>query len=162
MTVRENVQLALSSRGGSTTGSARMGALPGGEAAQALLERVGIGAFASRGCATLAYGDLKRVEFAIALAGSPRLLLMDEPTAGMAPAERQQLMAQVRTTAAAQALAILFTEHDMDVVFSCADRILVMDRGELIADGAPAAVRADPRVQEVYLGRGAVADASRA
>jgi branched-chain amino acid transport system ATP-binding protein len=107
---------------------------------------------ADRAAGVLAYGDLKRLELAIALANRPRLLLMDEPTAGMAPAERAALMGLVRRLAKERDLAVLFTEHDMDVVFGAADRILVLARGELIADGTPEAIRADPRVREIYLG----------
>ena len=83
----------------------------------------------------LAYGDVKRVELAIALANEPRLLLMDEPTAGMAPRERIALMALIAAACRERGISVLFTEHDMDVVFGHADRILVLARGELIADG---------------------------
>jgi branched-chain amino acid transport system ATP-binding protein len=103
----------------------------------------------------MAYGDLKRLELAVALSNAPRLLLMDEPTAGMAPRERTALMQLTRRLAAERGLAVLFTEHDMDVVFGVSDRILVLDRGRLIAEGPPEAIRADPRVREVYLGSGA-------
>jgi branched-chain amino acid transport system ATP-binding protein len=120
----------------------------------ALLERVETGAQAERACAVLAYGDLKRVELAVALAHEPRLLLMDEPTAGMAPAARVALMALTRAIVRERRLAVLFTEHDMDVVFANADRIMVMNRGRLVANGTPAQVRADPMVQEIYLGAG--------
>ena len=102
----------------------------------------------------LAYGDLKRVELAMALANQPRLLLMDEPTAGMAPKERVELMGLTARTCPGAAVAVLFTEHDMDVVFSQADRIIVLDRGRIIAGGLPAEVRAKPDVQAVYLGGG--------
>ena len=100
----------------------------------------------------LAYGDVKRLELALALANDPRLLLMDEPTAGMAHAERGALMALVARIARERGTAVLFTEHDMEIVFSCADRILVMDRGRIIAEGDGPSVRADPRVRAVYLG----------
>jgi branched-chain amino acid transport system ATP-binding protein len=123
--------------------------------ALALLARVGMEAQAARPCGVLAYGDLKRVELAIALAHDPVLLLMDEPTAGMAPAERVALMELTAGIARGAGIAVLFTEHDMDVVFAHADRILVLDRGVPIAEGAPAEVRADARVREVYLGTGA-------
>jgi branched-chain amino acid transport system ATP-binding protein len=103
-----------------------------------------------------AYGDLKRVELAIALAHRPKLLLMDEPTAGMAPQERLALMALTRALVREQGVSVLFTEHDMDVVFGHADRVLVLNRGRLIAEGPPASVRADPAVQDVYLGSGAM------
>ena len=109
---------------------------------------------AERAMSVLAYGDVKRVELAIALADAPRLLLMDEPTAGMGPAERNELMALAKALAREQSIGVLFTEHSMDVVFAHADRIIVLARGELIAEGAPAAVREDARVREVYFGGG--------
>ena len=120
--------------------------------AESILQAAGIAALADRQCAELAYGDLKRVEFAIALASRPRLLLMDEPTAGMAAADRRALMDAIREIAKAREIAVLFTEHDMDVVFGYADRVLVLADGELIAQGSPAQVRADARVRSVYLG----------
>jgi branched-chain amino acid transport system ATP-binding protein len=152
MTVAENVQMALISRNGRT----RQWWPDAGELyrdeAVALLERVGLGADADRPCNELAYGDVKRVELAIALAGAPKLMLMDEPTAGMAPQERSQLMQLVAGIARERGLGVLFTEHDMDTVFAYADDILVLVRGEIIAAGRPEAVRGDARVREVYLG----------
>jgi branched-chain amino acid transport system ATP-binding protein len=156
MTVRENVQMALLSHHRRLMGLWRPVAAQQRAAAEALLARLGMAEQADRPCGILAYGDLKRVELAVALANDPALLLMDEPTAGMAPAERVGLMALTATIARERGIAVLFTEHDMDVVFAHADRILVLDRGHLIAEGPPAAVRADPRVREVYLGSGAV------
>ncbi|MBI1205904.1 MAG: ATP-binding cassette domain-containing protein [Azospirillum sp.] len=120
--------------------------------ALALLERVGVAHVADQRCGTLAYGDLKRVELALALAGRPRLLLMDEPTAGMAPADRQALIALTRALVRERGLAAVFIEHDMDVVFGHADRIIVLDHGRILADGSPAAVRDDAQVRAVYLG----------
>ncbi len=155
MTVRENVQIALLARQGEQCSPWRQASARHAPAAQALLDRVGIGALAAHGCATLAYVDLKRVELAIALAQQPRLLLMDEPTAGMAALERSRLMALVSNLARSDGVALLFTEHDMDIVFAHADRILVLNRGRLIADGPPAAVRANPEVRAVYLGAAA-------
>jgi branched-chain amino acid transport system ATP-binding protein len=127
----------------------------GGAEAQRLLEQVGIGALGERAAATLAYGDLKRLELAIALADAPRLLLMDEPTAGLAPPERARLMGQVSALAQSARAALLFTEHDMDVVFAHADRIIVLNRGRVIAAGSPSEVRADREVRAVYLGSAA-------
>lgn len=158
MSVLENVQMALLSHRSRLLDSWRPVAQEDPAAALALLDRVGMAAQAARPCGVLAYGDLKRVELAIALANDPALLLMDEPTAGMAPAERVALMELTAGIARAGGIAVLFTEHDMDVVFRHADRILVLDRGTPIAEGAPAAVRADPRVREVYLGTGATHD----
>jgi branched-chain amino acid transport system ATP-binding protein len=152
MTVRENVELALASRSGD--GNALTGRGAGARAPQvrALLEQAGIAALADRHCGTLPYGDVKRVELALALAGHPKLLLMDEPTAGMAPRDRGTLMAAAAALARGAQVAVLFTEHDMDVVFGHADRVIVMDRGRVIASGSPESIRADPRVQAVYLG----------
>jgi branched-chain amino acid transport system ATP-binding protein len=151
MTVRENVVVALTAAARQSWRFWRAADRAGAEAA-ALLAAVAIEGQADRPAGELAYGDLKRLELAIALAGAPRLLLMDEPTAGTAPAERDALMALVRGLADERGLAVLFTEHDMDVVFGVADRILVLDRGELIAEGSPAAIRADPKVRAVYFG----------
>ena len=154
LSVRENVQMALYSHAGRLRSLLqRFGAALRPEA-DALLDQVGMLDQAERPCGVLAYGDLKRVELAMALANQPRLLLMDEPTAGMAPRERVALMELAARLARAQKIAVLFTEHDMDVVFSQADRIIVLDRGRLIAGGLPAEVRANPDVQAVYLGAG--------
>ena len=152
MSVRENVQTALLSyhRGLRALWSRADSVLR--EEAEALLERVGMRAQAERPCAVLAYGDLKRVELALALANRPRLLLMDEPTAGMAPEERGAMMELAAGLARHEQIAVLFTEHDMDVVFGYATRVIVMHLGELIAEGSPEQVRADARVREVYLG----------
>ena len=152
MTVRENVQVALLSQKRALGSPFSSLDASSGNAADKLLQQVGLDAQAGRLCAELAYGDLKRVEFAIALAGRPRLLLMDEPTAGMAVAERHRLMALVKDVAKKEGISVLFTEHDMDVVFNHADRVIVLSEGALIAQGAPAEVRADPRVRSVYLG----------
>ena len=154
MTVRENVQTALLSQHRRVWRLWRAARTLYVDDAEALLAQVGLEAQAGRAAGLLAYGDLKRLELAVALANHPALLLMDEPTAGMAAAERTALMRLVRDLATQRGLAVLFTEHDMDVVFGTADRILVMARGALIAEGDAAAIRADARVRAVYLGTG--------
>ena len=158
MTVLENVQMGLiSHRRGFAGLLGRAGALYR-EEALALLARVGMTGQAERACGVLAYGDLKRVELAVALSNEPGLLLMDEPTAGMAPAERVELMGLTAGIVRERGIAVLFTEHDMDVVFGHADRIIVLNRGELIAQGTPAEVRDDARVREIYLGSAATGE----
>ncbi|MFI5016125.1 MAG: ABC transporter ATP-binding protein [Hyphomicrobiales bacterium] len=159
MTVRENVQLALHAKAGRLWRPFGRVSASFRDEADAILARVGMREQAERPCAILAYGDLKRIELAIALAGEPKLLLMDEPTAGMAPGERVQLMALAANLAKRGGIAVLFTEHDMDVVFAHADRIVVLDRGAILAQGAPEAIRANPVVRAVYLGAGLVAAA---
>jgi branched-chain amino acid transport system ATP-binding protein len=155
LSVRENVQVALAAaarRTLSLRGLAR--SIEPGRAAE-LLGRVGLDGAARQPARTLAHGDQKKLELAIALAAGPSLLLLDEPTAGMAPADRQGLMALVGALTRERGLTLLFTEHDMDVVFQAADRITVLHQGRVIADGPPDAVRADAGVQRVYLGAGA-------
>ena len=109
---------------------------------------------ADRPSRELAYGDVKRVELAIALANEPRLLLMDEPTAGMAARERHGLIELVKKLVVERKISVLFTEHSMDVVFAFADRIIVLARGRLIADGDAASIRDNAQVREVYFGTG--------
>lgn len=162
MSIVENLQMALIAHAGRTRNMlARSSALFRDEAL-GLLDQVGMAKVADRPMGALAYGDVKRVELAIALSGTPRLLLMDEPTAGMAPAERAALMRLVAGIARRSAIGVLFTEHDMDAVFAHADRILVLVRGEIIAAGTPEDVRANPEVQRVYLGTSGLRAALRA
>jgi branched-chain amino acid transport system ATP-binding protein len=152
LTVLENVQVARLSharRSRALTGAA---AAMERDASRALLEQVGLAEHAARPAAVLAYGDLKKLELAIALANDPALLLLDEPTAGMAPGERGALMALTARIARERGLTVLFTEHDMDVVFAVAERIMVLHQGRVIAEGTPEAVRANREVQAVYLG----------
>ncbi len=162
MTVRENVQMALLSHQKRLASLAALATRTNVKEADDLLARVGMAEQAGRSCAVLAYGDLKRVELAIALANQPRLLLMDEPTAGMAPRERSSLMQLAEGLARDSGIAVLFTEHDMDVVFAHAHRIIVLAGGELIAEGRPDEVRAHPKVREVYLGSGTTYGAAHA
>jgi branched-chain amino acid transport system ATP-binding protein len=122
------------------------------EETSGLLERVGLGEQAAKPSGILAHGDQRRLELAIALASAPRLLLLDEPTAGMAPRERHEIMALVADIARETGLTVVFTEHDMDVVFAVARRITVLHQGSVLAEGEPAEVRANADVQRVYLG----------
>lgn len=154
MSVIENVQMALMSHHKRIFSiGPRAWRLYRDEAVE-FLDTVSMADQADRPCSVLAYGDLKRLELAIALCHRPRLLLMDEPTAGMAPSARIALMQLVADIVRDQGVSVLFTEHDMDVVFAHAHHIMVLNRGELIADGSAAEVRNNPQVQEVYLGGG--------
>jgi branched-chain amino acid transport system ATP-binding protein len=148
----DNVRVARLSHAGKTYSLLEAAARLQAEEARALLDQVGLVDQADRVAAVLAYGDLKKLELAVALANDPEVLLLDEPTAGMAPAERGALMTLTERIARARGLTVLFTEHDMDVVFAVADRIMVLHQGRVIAEGPPALVRADAQVQRVYLG----------
>ena len=153
-TVVENVQLAVTSHHHRIFSLWRPAAAQYRSEAKGLLEQVGMEAQAERPCSELAYGDIKRVELAMALANDPKLLLMDEPTAGMAPRERNELMALTKRLVIERGMAVLFTEHSMDVVFAHADRIIVLARGKLIAEGCADAIRNHRQVQDVYFGNG--------
>lgn len=154
MTVIENVQMALVSHHGKTFSIWPFATDLYRDEALGFLTLVDMQAQADRHCAVLAYGDLKRLELAIALCHNPKLLLMDEPTAGMAPKERIALMQLTADIVQDRGVSVLFTEHDMDVVFAHAHRVMVLNRGQLIADGSVEAIRNDRKVQEIYLGGG--------
>ena len=162
LTVLENVQMALISADGRLFSMWRRAAAHQVDQAMDLLRQVGMAAQADRPCSVLAYGDVKRVELAIALANQPKLLLMDEPTAGMAPKERNELMALTKQLVVERGLAVLFTEHSMDVVFAYADRLIVLARGRLIAQGKPAEIRDHAQVQAVYFGSGKTFEKAKA
>jgi branched-chain amino acid transport system ATP-binding protein len=115
-----------------------------------VLERAGLWSRQSEPAKNLSYGEQRQLEMAIALAGEPTLLLLDEPTAGMSVAETANSVATIG--ALPRDLTLLIIEHDMDTVFAVADRITVLDHGQVIADGAPDAVRRDSQVRAVYLG----------
>jgi len=152
MTVRDNVRTALISRNRAVWRFFRPASEQLTDQADALLDQVGLRHLATQGCGTLAYGDLKRLELALAISNQPRLLLVDEPTAGMAPPERRAVMDLLLMLARKNSCAVLFTEHDTDAVFRTADRILVMADGALIAEGDATAIRTNSRVRTAYLG----------
>ena len=154
MAVAEGVQMALISYAGETYDLWRPAASRHRDRALDLLAQVGMQDAADRPSRALAYGDIKRIELAIALANEPKLLLMDEPTAGMAPRERNELIALVKRLVVERGISVLFTEHSMDVVFAYADRIVVLARGRVIADGNAASIRDNAQVREVYFGTG--------
>jgi branched-chain amino acid transport system ATP-binding protein len=152
MTVLENVQMAMIATARQVFAVHRLASGLHRERALACLAQVGMETAAERPAAALAYGDVKRLELAIALAGEPSLLLMDEPTAGMGASERGAMIALVKQLTVERKLAVLFTEHSMDVVFAHADRVVVLARGRVIANGTVEEVRADPAVRVAYLG----------
>jgi branched-chain amino acid transport system ATP-binding protein len=152
MTVAENVQMAMiSAEGGLTLVSGKAGAMYR-EDALGLLEELGLSTKADLPCSVLAYGDLRRVELAMALAHGPRLLLMDELAAGIPGPKRPEFMETCLELALRGGAAVLFTEHDLDMVFHFAGRVAVLHHGELIAEGSPLEVRDDARVRQAYLG----------
>lgn len=152
MTVLENVQMALVSYHQKARSLLHKVRNLFVDESMDLLKLVGIAEQSQQICGVLSYGDLKRVELAVALTNRPKLLLLDEPTAGLEPSQRQRLMELTAQIVRKQNMGALFTEHDMDVVFTHADRIIVLNRGELAAEGTPEEVRENDKVQEIYLG----------
>ncbi|HSF02798.1 MAG TPA: ABC transporter ATP-binding protein [Solirubrobacterales bacterium] len=150
--VHENLRLAAAAAGAGSydlLGSVdrRRAAI---EVARATAEAVGLADRLEAPAGTLSYGEQRQLEIGIALATRPKLLLLDEPTAGMSPEETHRMTALLEGLS--PEITLLIIEHDMDVVFTLADRIAVLHYGEILADGTAAEVRADPRVYEVYLG----------
>jgi branched-chain amino acid transport system ATP-binding protein len=157
LSVAENLRLAAARGAPGNTAlfrSTRRTA-PGMEAARAIARRVALEARLGERAGRLSHGEQRQLEIGIALATGPRLLLLDEPTAGMSPDETAR-MTELLAALPAE-LTMLIIEHDMDVVFTLADRVTVLHHGEVLADGPPEAVRTDPRVRAVYLGDGALA-----
>lgn len=144
LSVRENAQIALRAHRAEGSGEESVGAA---------LAEVGLREQQELLAASLSQGQRKRLELAMVLALDPRILLLDEPTAGMGVSERATIMELVMGVVRRRGLTMVFTEHDMETVFAHAGRVVVMDRGALVADGAPGVVRADPHVQQIYLGR---------
>ncbi len=154
LSAAENVQVALIARQGQAFNLLASGAGLHREETDELLALVGLADGRDAAAGTLAYGEQKQLELAIALAASPQLLLLDEPTAGLAPAETVAVMQLIERIATERGLTLLFTEHDMGVVFGLAQRIWVLHHGEIIAAGRPEEIRRDAHVQRVYLGGG--------
>lgn len=152
LTVIENVQMAIMANQGQALNLVSKVSGMHNQKAMTLLKQVEMQEQAYKPCSQLAYGDVKRLELAMALASAPKLLLMDEPTAGMAPAERQGLMGLVSKLAKQNNMAVLFTEHSMDVVFGFADHIVVMAQGSLVANGSPEEIQNNEQVKQVYFG----------
>ncbi len=152
LTVLKNVQVALMTSSGLTTKLWGSSWSYEADRARSILEEVGLADLADAPASTLSHGDQRALELAIALAGNPKLLILDEPTAGMAPAETHRTMELIRRIIGERGITLLFSEHDMDVVFDTAESITVMHQGQVLVEGTPDEVRADARVQEVYLG----------
>lgn len=157
MRVREAVALAWLGYQGKTRLALRplAGFPEAWERAEAALAKVGLEAHAHRGVAELPLGDLKRLDVAMALVGEPRLLLLDEPLAGLSRAERRRMVAFIRDLLRRERVTLLFTEHDTEAVLALADRITVLHQGQVLAEGTPEEIQEDSRVRAAFLGGGA-------
>ncbi|HEY8732291.1 MAG TPA: ABC transporter ATP-binding protein [Candidatus Limnocylindria bacterium] len=150
LSARDNVLLAISSLGGAYRPF--RSPVPAEVAqADAVLEQVGLADRRSAAAGALSHGERRQLELALALARKPRVLLLDEPTAGMSPAETERITALI--SGLDRSMTLLIVEHDMDVVFRLADRITVLHEGRAIAEGTPDQIRGDRQVNDVYLGK---------
>jgi branched-chain amino acid transport system ATP-binding protein len=152
LTVFENVQAALLAHHGRGRNFWSRSEDFYRDETEELLASIGLGGVARTIAGTLSYGNQKQLELGIALASDPALLLLDEPTAGMSATETHETMRLLRHIAEERGLTLLFTEHDMEVVFAIAEKIAVLHQGRLLAEGTPEEMRADPEVRRVYLG----------
>ncbi|MDR9439020.1 MAG: ABC transporter ATP-binding protein [Halomonas sp.] len=154
LSVCQNVEVALTAFHGKALSMLRLASRDREiiDEAQGLLERLGLEALAEQRAGVLSYGDKRLLEIAIVLATRPHLVLLDEPTAGMTPEETRHVTHLIRKLADSGDYTFLVTEHDMSVVFGLADRILVMHRGQRLAEGTPEEIRNDPEVKRAYLG----------
>jgi branched-chain amino acid transport system ATP-binding protein len=154
LTVFQNIQAALLAHKGKSLTFFKPVESFFCEETQEILGRVGLKEYAETTGGSLSYGFQKQIELGIALASEPELLLLDEPTAGMSAQETHQTIDLIGKITRERGLTLLFTEHDMEVVFSISQRIMVLHQGRLIAEGAPEEIRRNPEVQKVYLGEG--------
>ena len=154
LSVRQNVEVALTALHGKGLQMFRIASRDRAlrEEAEQILAQLGLAELADLRAGVLSYGDKRLLEIAIVLATRPRLVLLDEPTAGMTPEETRQVTRLIRELAASNTYTFLITEHDMSVVFDLADRIVVMHRGQLLAEGSPEEIRNNKAVREAYLG----------
>jgi len=153
LTVRENLMAAVAAHRGQWGNLARRFPPPGARTrADEIAAMLGLAESIDRVAATLSHGDQKLLDIALALALEPKILLLDEPTAGMGPEERARMIDRVQHVWAEQKLTLVFIEHDMEIVFRIAERVAVLCYGRLLAAGTPAAIRADPAVIAAYLG----------
>jgi branched-chain amino acid transport system ATP-binding protein len=151
-TALENVQIGLMIANGTAWNPLRGPSAAVKDEAEALLERIGLGATRAVPSGDLSYGDQRTLELAVALSTGPKVLLLDEPTAGMGREESRECLALIRRIGEREGIPMVFVEHDMNVVFSFATRVLVLVRGQLLIDDKPEVVRADERVKEAYFG----------
>lgn len=151
-TVLENVQIGLMLARGQSWNMFRRASATLKPEAESILEKVGLSAKRGLPAGDLSYGDQRTLELAVALSTNPRILLLDEPTAGMGREESRECLRLIQAIADNERIPIIFVEHDMSVVFSFATRIVVLARGQVLVDAAPQTVRSDPRVKEVYFG----------
>jgi len=154
MTVFENVQVALFAHHRVSRNPFTAARRNGSVASEtlAILDQVGLADKHEMSASILSHGDQKRLEIAISLASRPRLLMLDEPTAGMSRFESRETVELLRSISREQGLTLVFTEHDMDIVFGISEKIVVLQQGAVIADGTPEEIRANPEVRKAYLG----------